>query len=93
MLLVAAVFQISDGIQVVVLGALRGLQDVKVPMYITFVAYWVVGFPTSFFLGKYTELKAVGVWIGLLAGLSAAALFLYIRFARISRRLVIENGN
>jgi MATE family multidrug resistance protein len=62
-------------------------------MYITFVAYWLIGFPISFYLGKYTELKAVGIWIGLLAGLSAAALFLYIRFARISRRLVIENGN
>jgi len=93
LLLVAAVFQLSDGIQVVVLGALRGLQDVKIPMYITFVAYWLIGFPISFYLGKYTELKAVGIWIGLLAGLSAAALFLYIRFARISRRLVIENEN
>ena len=81
----------SDGIQVVVLGALRGLQDVKIPMYITFVAYWLIGFPISFYLGKYTELKAVGIWIGLLAGLSAAALFLYIRFARISKRLVTEN--
>jgi MATE family multidrug resistance protein len=86
LLLVAAVFQISDGIQVVVLGALRGLQDVKVPMYITFVAYWVVGFPTSFFLGKYTELKAVGVWIGLLAGLSTAALFLYLRFHKLTKQ-------
>lgn len=91
LLLVAAVFQISDGIQVVVLGALRGLQDVKIPMYITFVAYWVIGFPTSFYLGKYTDLKAVGVWIGLLAGLSAAALFLYIRFARMTRKLLLEN--
>jgi MATE family multidrug resistance protein len=76
---------------VVVLGALRGLQDVKIPMYITFVAYWLIGFPISFYLGRYTELKAVGIWIGLLAGLSAAALFLYIRFARISKRLVLEN--
>jgi len=75
LLLVAAVFQISDGIQVVVLGALRGLQDVKIPMYITFVAYWVIGFPISFYLGKYTNLQATGIWIGLLAGLSAAALF------------------
>jgi MATE family multidrug resistance protein len=91
LLLVAAVFQLSDGIQVVVLGALRGLQDVKIPMYITFVAYWLIGFPISFYLGRYTELKAVGIWIGLLAGLSAAALFLYIRFARISKRLVAEN--
>lgn len=92
LLLIAAIFQISDGIQVVVLGALRGLQDVKVPMYITFVAYWIVGFPISFYLGKYTDLKAVGVWIGLLAGLTAAALFLYIRFARLTKKLVLENS-
>jgi MATE family multidrug resistance protein len=92
LLLIAAIFQISDGIQVVVLGALRGLQDVKIPMYITFVAYWVIGFPISFYLGKYTDLKAVGVWIGLLAGLTAAALFLYIRFARLTRKLVLENS-
>ena len=91
LLLVAAVFQISDGIQVVVLGALRGLQDVKIPMYIAFVAYWIVGFPISFYLGKYTELKAVGVWIGLLAGLTIAALFLYIRFHKLTKKLVLNN--
>ena len=91
LLLVAAVFQISDGIQVVVLGALRGLQDVKIPMYITFVAYWIIGFPISFYLGLYTELKAAGIWIGLLAGLTAAAIFLYIRFERLTKKLVIQN--
>ncbi len=85
--LVAAVFQISDGIQVVVLGALRGLQDVKIPMYITFVAYWIIGFPVSYYLGKYTSLATTGIWIGLLAGLSAAALFLYIRFSWLIRKL------
>jgi MATE family multidrug resistance protein len=90
LLLVAAVFQISDGIQVVVLGALRGLQDVKVPMYITFVAYWVIGFPISFYLGLYTELKATGIWIGLLAGLTVAAIFLYIRFNYLTKKLVQE---
>ena len=93
LLLVAAVFQISDGIQVVVLGALRGLQDVKVPMYITFVAYWVVGFPISFFLGKYTDLEAVGVWIGLLAGLSTAALFLYLRFHKLTKQQLLKSIN
>jgi MATE family multidrug resistance protein len=92
LLLIAAIFQISDGIQVVVLGALRGLQDVKVPMYITFVAYWIIGFPISFYLGKYTDLKAIGIWIGLLAGLTAAALFLYIRFARLTRKFVVEHA-
>ena len=91
LLLVAAVFQISDGIQVVVLGALRALQDVKIPMYITFVAYWIVGFPISFYLGKYTSLKAVGVWIGLLAGLTAAAIFLFIRFHYITKKMISEN--
>jgi MATE family multidrug resistance protein len=91
LLIIAAIFQISDGVQVVVLGALRGLQDVKVPMYITFVAYWIIGFPISYVLGEYTELKAVGVWIGLLAGLTAAALFLYLRFDKLSKRLVKEN--
>ncbi|WP_288983181.1 MATE family efflux transporter [uncultured Flavobacterium sp.] len=90
LLVVAAIFQISDGIQVVVLGALRGLQDVKVPMYITFVAYWLVGFPISFYLGLYTELKATGIWIGLLAGLTIAAILLYIRFNQLSKRLIEE---
>ena len=91
LLLVAAVFQISDGLQVVVLGALRGLQDVKIPMYITFVAYWIVGFPISFYLGEYTSLKAVGVWIGLLAGLTTAAVFLFIRFHYLTKKLISEN--
>lgn len=90
LLLVAALFQIADGIQVVVLGALRGLQDVKVPMYLTFVAYWLIGFPTSYFLGFYTPLKAVGVWIGLCAGLTAAALFLYLRFVVVTKKLVAQ---
>jgi multidrug resistance protein, MATE family len=91
LLLVAAVFQISDGIQVVVLGALRGLQDVKIPMYITFVAYWIVGFPISYYLAMHTNLKATGVWIGLLAGLSIAALLLYIRFSKLTNKLIAEN--
>ncbi|MRX68130.1 multidrug resistance protein, MATE family [Flavobacterium resistens] len=93
LLLITAVFQISDGIQVVVLGALRGLQDVKIPMYITFVAYWVIGFPISYYLGEHTELKAQGVWIGLLAGLTTAAIFLYIRFHYLTKRLIINSDS
>ena len=91
LLLVAAIFQISDGLQVVVLGALRGLQDVKIPMYITFVAYWIIGFPTSIYLGKFTSLGAAGIWIGLLAGLTAAALFLFIRFNAETKKLIHSN--
>lgn len=91
LLLVAAVFQISDGVQVAVLGALRGIQDVKIPMYITFIAYWVIGFPISIYLGLYTRLGGAGIWIGLLAGLTVAAIFLYIRFSRLTRKLLLED--
>jgi MATE family multidrug resistance protein len=52
------------------------------------VAYWIVGFPISYYLGIHTGLKAVGVWIGLLAGLTAAALFLYIRFHKLTKKLI-----
>ena len=80
LLLIAAIFQISDGIQVTALGALRGLQDVNIPMIITFISYWVIGFPLCIYLGLYTNLKAEGIWYGLLAGLTVAAIFSYLRF-------------
>lgn len=86
LLLIASVFQVSDGIQAVVLGALRGLQDVKVPMYITFVAYWIIGFPLCYFLGKHTHLQTAGIWIGLLLALTFAAVFLYIRFVFVAKK-------
>ncbi|GAA4270991.1 MATE family efflux transporter [Aquimarina gracilis] len=88
LLIIAALFQISDAIQVTVLGALRGLQDVKIPTFITFVAYWVVGFPISYYLGLYTEYKSSGIWIGLLAGLTTSALLLYFRFNKLTKNLI-----
>ncbi len=91
LLVIAALFQISDGIQVTVLGALRGLQDVKIPTLITFIAYWVVGFPISYYLGLYTEYKSSGIWIGLLAGLSVSALLLYLRFNALTKGLIHKN--
>ena len=88
LLLVAAFFQISDGIQVVVLGALRGLQDVKIPTVITFISYWLIGFPVSFYLCLYTDLKSTGIWIGLLTGLTASAIMLYLRFNYLTKKLI-----
>jgi len=88
LLLVAAVFQISDGLQVVVLGALRGLQDVKIPTFITFIAYWIIGFPICYFLGKEEVYGSVGIWIGLLAGLTSSAIMLYIRFHYLTKKLI-----
>ncbi len=88
LILVAAVFQITDGIQVVVLGALRGMQDVKIPTIITFIAYWIIGFPISYFLGKENVYGSVGIWLGLLAGLTASAIMLYIRFNYLTKKLI-----
>ena len=88
LLLVAAFFQISDGIQVVVLGALRGLQDVKIPTVITFISYWLIGFPVSYYLCLHTDLKSTGIWIGLLTGLTASAIMLYIRFNYLTKKLI-----
>ncbi|SDQ58165.1 MATE family efflux transporter [Flagellimonas zhangzhouensis] len=90
LLLVAAFFQISDGLQVVVLGALRGLQDVKIPTFFTFIAYWLIGFPISYYLGLHTSLESTGIWIGLLSGLTASALLLYLRFNYLTKKLITQ---
>ena len=91
LLLIAAVFQITDTIQVVALGALRGMQDVKIPTFITFISYWLIGFPISYYLSLYTDYKSAGIWIGLLAGLSSSGILLFIRFNYLSNKLIIQN--
>jgi len=88
LLLIAGLFQLSDGFQVVVLGALRGMQDVKIPTYLTFVAYWIVGFPISYLLGRTFNFGSQGIWIGLLAGLTTSALLLFLRFNYLSNALI-----
>ncbi len=91
LLIAAAVFQISDSLQVVALGALRGLQDVKIPTIITFISYWAIGFPISYFCGKEEVLGSLGIWLGLLAGLTSAAILLYIRFNYLTKKLILNN--
>ncbi|MGB7786594.1 MAG: MATE family efflux transporter [Salinimicrobium sp.] len=91
LLIVAALFQLSDGLQVVILGALRGLQDVKFPTLICFVAYWVIAFPVSYFLGSEENLGSMGIWFGLLAGLTASALMLYLRFNYLSKKMLLNS--
>ena len=90
LLIVAALFQLSDGLQVVILGGLRGLQDVKIPSLICFIAYWIIGFPISWFLGKEENFGSMGIWFGLLAGLTASALMLYFRFNYLSKKLILQ---
>lgn len=90
LLIISAFFQLSDGLQAVVLGALRGLQDVNIPAGITFFAYGVIGFPIAYFLGIYTTLEATGIWIGLLSGLTASAILLFFRFRYLSTKLKFD---
>jgi len=85
LLLWAAVFQLFDGLQVVIIGALRGMQDVNFTAYITFIAYWLVGFPVCYYLGLHTALASQGIWIGLTLGLTVSALLLYLRFQYLSK--------
>mgnify|MGYP001266742349 FL=1 len=88
LLIIVALFQIFDGLQVAILGALRGMQDVKVPTLIAFISYWVIGFPICYYLGLHTPLKSVGIWIGLLIGLGSASLLLFIRFHYLTKKLI-----
>jgi MATE family multidrug resistance protein len=88
LLLLAGLFQFSDGIQVASNGALRGLKDTRVPMAITLFAYWVIGMPVGWWLAFRADLGARGIWMGLIAALTMAALLLFVRFWRSSRRLL-----
>ncbi|MGF7080763.1 MATE family efflux transporter [Mucilaginibacter sp. UYCu711] len=85
LLILAAVFQLFDGAQVVGLGILRGMGDVNIPTVITFLAYWVVGLPVGYVLGITLNLGINGVWYGLVLGLAVSAILLYFRFKIISK--------
>lgn len=82
LIMLAGLFQFSDGIQVAANGALRGLKDTRVPMVITLFAYWAVGMPVGWWLTFHHGMGARGMWIGLIAGLSVAAVMLFTRFWR-----------
>jgi len=85
LLVVAAVFQVFDGAQVVNSAALRGLTDVRVPAVITFVSYWIIALPVGYLLGVRGSFGPAGIWMGLAAGLAAAAVLLGARFIRLTR--------
>jgi len=87
LLIIAALFQISDGVQAVGVGICRGLTDVKIPTVITFIAYWVISLPVGYLLGFYFNLGVEGVWYGLLLGLACSAIMLTARFNFMSKRL------
>ena len=90
LIVIAGFFQLSDGAQVVCTGALRGLQDVKMPTVLIFIAYWVIGLPLGYYLGFKVGLGSEGIWYGLLIGLTITAAAMFIRFRRLLKRLEIK---
>ena len=86
LLVIAAFFQLSDGIQAVALGILRGMSDVKIPTLITLVSYWGVGLPIAYVLAFPMGWGPQGIWVGLLISLTVAAAWLVQRFRRLSSR-------
>ena len=86
LMIYAAAFQFSDGFQALSAGALRGLKDTRVPMFYTAFAYWGVGMPMGWWMGKVQGQGPAGMWWGLIVGLSVAALLLTARFSRLSAR-------
>jgi MATE family multidrug resistance protein len=80
LLVIAGLFQLFDGTQVVGLGVLRGIGDVNIPTIITFLSYWIIGIPLGYFLGIYLGIGVKGIWYGLTFGLLTASVLLFFRF-------------
>ena len=91
LMIIAAFFQLFDGMQAVVLGALKGMQDVKIPTFITFVAYWVISFPICYLAGIKFGYGSEGIWFGFLVGLAASAFMLLWRFQLVTKREINKN--
>lgn len=85
LLLMVAILQIWDGIQTVAMGALRGIPDMKTPLFIVIISYWVIGIPVGYLFGFTLQFGAVGIWIGIITGIACAALSLAWRFNCVTR--------
>ncbi len=92
MLIVVIIFQLSDGLQAVGLGALRGFTDVRVPTLITFFAYWVIALPAAWVFSQYTSWGAMGIWYALAGGLTVSAILLLNRFYNLVQRFSLKHA-
>ncbi len=93
LIFLAAIFQFSDGFQVNAAGALRGMKDTTIPMIYMGISYWIVGMPLGYYLAEYQGMKAQGYWIGIIAGLTVAAILLLSRFIRKTKTMSDQAGN
>jgi multidrug resistance protein, MATE family len=92
LLIVAGLFQLSDGLQVVCASALRGLQDVKIPSIFIFISYWIIGLPLGYYLAFILHIGAIGIWWGLFAGLTLTALAMFFRLRLLIKRFKSHHG-
>src|SRR5712671_2421773 len=92
LLVVGATFFVADGIQTVAAGALRGMNDTRMPLLFAAISYWLIGFTSAYGLAFWTDLGAVGVWIGLSCGTAVYAVLLILRFRRLARHLEFAHG-
>ena len=88
LMIIAALFQLSDGIQVTALGCLRGIQDVKIPSILTFISYWVITIPLGYYLTVVQQMGAFGMWIALGIGLTISAVMLVLRFRNLAEKRI-----
>jgi MATE family multidrug resistance protein len=86
LLIIAGLFQLSDGMQVVCISALRGLQDVKIPSLLIFASYWIIGLPLGYWLAFRMGYGAIGIWLGLFLGLTLTATAMFMRFRILINR-------
>jgi MATE family multidrug resistance protein len=92
LLLVGATFFVTDAVQTIVVGSLRGMNDTRIPLLFAAFGYWIVGFPLAYGLAFSARLGAVGVWIGLSCGTAIYALLLILRFRLLTGRLKAHEG-
>ncbi|MGJ4896595.1 MATE family efflux transporter [Bradyrhizobium oligotrophicum] len=85
LLLIGTTFFITDALQTIAVGALRGIKDTRIPLLLAVLGYWLIGFPASYALAFHTALGATGIWIGLSVGTAIYAALLVLRFLRLSR--------
>lgn len=90
LLIIAGMFQLFDGTQVVGLGVLRGMGDVNIPTFITFFAYWVVGLPVAYYLGIELQIGVKGIWYGLTLGLLTSSVLLFLRYRYMIQKKLIH---
>ena len=86
-LTIVAILQLFEGTRIIYIAALRGLKDTSVPMFISFIGFWVVAIPAAYFLGFILKLEGVGLWLGLTIGITVNALILWMRFNRLVERV------